>query len=268
MRGDAGLDARERTHEPPVNGRRPANLDAETAVLSAMLCDPGKALAAAQALCEDDFTKEPRQSIFRCARRLTLAGRPVDLVTVTDALSEEGQLSRIGGRDFVQSILDSVPAFSHVVDYFPILRRMSARRALVSAGERQIERVLRGDDPAEIAVDAGSELAAIGQRIDARPGAGVEPIEILDLAGDVVPPRWIIPGYIALDEVGPLAGDPGEGKTTLAADWCWSIATGRPSIGITPEITGPVIYFGEDCGVDETRRLFQRLGGSHPNLHV
>ena len=66
---------------------------------------------------------------------------------------------------------------------------------------------------------------------------------------DLPPPRPIIDGHIFADTLALIYGQPKAGKSFLSLALALSVASGKPWLGQTPEITGTVIYIvGEGVG--------------------
>lgn len=96
----------------------------------------------------------------------------------------------------------------------------------------------------------------------------LQPLEFLNLDGATSPPDWVIEPWMAKNEIGLIAAEPGVGKTLCGMDLCQAIAQGRDWWGFTPRITGPALYVNEEMATDRVKATLQRLGGSHPDLHV
>lgn len=103
-------------------------------------------------------------------------------------------------------------------------------------------------------------------------GEAASSITYLDLekiARDGIPPmRWILPGWLAEQDIAIIAGAAGIGKSTTVAALALALASGEPWCGIEPIEPVSVLYFDEEQGDDTTARLFLRLGKPHPNLRV
>ena len=69
------------------------DLQAEQAVLGAMLIDGGCISAVAQRLREEDFVLPEDRTIFRTLAAMDREGRPVDGLTAADALGASGELT-------------------------------------------------------------------------------------------------------------------------------------------------------------------------------
>ena len=85
----------------------------------------------------------------------------------------------------------------------------------------------------------------------------IQPFELLSDADleDLPPPEWLIEGTVPMNALVVVYGEPGSGKTFLALDWAYSIATGRDWCGFAVN-EGPVIYVAAE-GVSGLRNRAQ-----------
>lgn len=97
-----------------VNHLPPQNLNAEEAVLGAMLWSP-KAIAAAGevGLRTEDFYKPQHQDIHDAILRLHQAGQPVDTMTVTTQLRQDGTLDKVGGPVALTAMYEYTPSVAN-----------------------------------------------------------------------------------------------------------------------------------------------------------
>ncbi|MCI0372087.1 MAG: replicative DNA helicase [candidate division NC10 bacterium] len=110
----------------------PQNLEAEVAVLGAILQDNEALLKAIDALRPDHFYKDAHRRIFDAA--LTLFGRtePVDLITLTDELRRRGELEGVGGAAALAALLEAVPTAANVAYHARIVRDKALLRHLIA----------------------------------------------------------------------------------------------------------------------------------------
>src|SRR5256884_493363 len=112
----------------------PQNLEAEEAVLGAMLLSPGAIGAVSEVLDASDFYRESHAKIYRAALALYAKGEPVDAITLVDELEERGQLEAVGGRVRVHELAALVPATANAAHYARIVREMATLRGLIRVG--------------------------------------------------------------------------------------------------------------------------------------
>lgn len=140
-RRDARQQPRWMTHEPPrVDGRvPPSDLEAEAAVVSAVLLDPS-ALdvvlappdANAEPLAPEHFYGPANRLVFDACRALAVEGKPHDVVTVKNWLDAHGQLASVGGAAFLGQLVGgdiATPATVNVAAHARIvLEKWTLRR--------------------------------------------------------------------------------------------------------------------------------------------
>ncbi|MDQ0190928.1 replicative DNA helicase [Alicyclobacillus cycloheptanicus] len=125
---------RERTgaQDDPVLRLPPQHIEAEQAVLGAMLISSDAAAEAAEALEPEDFYRTNHQLIFTAMRNLYEQGQPVDVVTTTSALQTmDGALDRVGGVEYVATLAASIPTAQHIDQYIEIVREKALLRRII-----------------------------------------------------------------------------------------------------------------------------------------
>jgi hypothetical protein len=122
--------------KPSGDAQLPANIEAERAILGAVLCD-NRALAGVVAILSTvDFFHVHHKKIFLRMVQMHQAGTPIDLVTLSEALYSDGQLDEAGGAAYIASLSTPEYRVSNVADYARIVREKSVLRALVHQGEK------------------------------------------------------------------------------------------------------------------------------------
>ena len=118
----------------------PQNIDAERAVLGAMLmADGGKeAIPRVVETLGDDsarnvFYREAHQKMYVAILNLFERGEPADLLTITRELERTGELERVGGVPYIDEVIDSVPTAANVEYYAQMVRDEAVRRRLIQA---------------------------------------------------------------------------------------------------------------------------------------
>jgi replicative DNA helicase len=125
----------DRTADRAAAGRVPPHsLDAECAVLGAILLEPNALPRAIEALTPDCFYKAAHRTIFQAAIHLFERGDPVDMITVTDELRKMDRLAAIGGTVTLTSLLDSVATAANI-DYHAriVYDKYLSRRLITTA---------------------------------------------------------------------------------------------------------------------------------------
>jgi replicative DNA helicase len=99
----------------PSAGRVPPHdLDAEAAVLSAVMLSSEAFDRVAEFLRPEHFYSGANQRVFEAVLSLQSESRPVDVVTVAGWLRDKGLLQQIGGTPYLAQITDAIPTIAHV----------------------------------------------------------------------------------------------------------------------------------------------------------
>ena len=109
----------------------PHNIEAEQAVLGAVFLEPEALSRASEILMPDDFYRTSHQRIFGAMLKLSDKGEPIDLVTVTTALSNEKVLDEIGGVSYLSDLANSVPTAANIDYYSRIVEEKALLRRLI-----------------------------------------------------------------------------------------------------------------------------------------
>jgi replicative DNA helicase len=129
---------RDRPQEPPPpDGRIPPNdLDAEAAILSAVLIDPGAIDKVVQFLRPEHFYSEAHRRIFEAALELKEKSQPVDYIQVSSFLRDRDRLQQVGGLPFLTELLNVAPALANVEAYAKTVFDKARVRQVILAAHR------------------------------------------------------------------------------------------------------------------------------------
>ena len=254
----------------------PQNLEAEESVLGAMLVSEStiEPVRADVRLQGEDFYRDRHRTIYGAILDLSNDAAPVDVLTVSEALAQRGQLDDVGGRDVIASLAAKVPAPGSAAHYALIVKQNAMLRRLDATAKRIQQSIAERDgEPSELVAQAESELAQIAQEARESATAG-EAVRIVGAAE-----------FAAVDEPGaePLVGSDGEvlipqggdvmiygtggaSKTTFGLDGACHIAAGDNWLGASVprpakvgwiEAEGPRALFRRKVG-----RKLERWEGS------
>ena len=109
----------------------PQNIEAEQAVLGAMLIDKEAIAKATELLSADDFYREAHRVIFSAMLELYNKNEAVDMVTVTEILKRDNKLEDIGGIAYITSLANVVLTAANVKYHADIVAEKSVLRQLV-----------------------------------------------------------------------------------------------------------------------------------------
>ncbi len=125
----------------------PQNIEAEESVLGAMLVsEPTLTRVIDEVkLNAEDFYLEKHGLIFNCARDLYAASKPVDELSVAEALVQRNEIEPAGGKHYVSELAAKVPAAGNAKHYAEIVQQNSLLRRLLTAGQ-EIQGWVHGRD--------------------------------------------------------------------------------------------------------------------------
>ena len=109
----------------------PQNIEAEQAVLGAMLIDKKAIAKASEILTSSDFYREAHRVIFNAMLELYNKNEAVDMVTVTEILKRDNKLEDIGGLAYITSLANVVLTAANVKYHADIVAEKSVLRQLV-----------------------------------------------------------------------------------------------------------------------------------------
>ena len=113
----------------------PQDLDAEEAVLGAMMINDQAVLTASEIISDPgEFYREAHGTVYRAILALLARSEPIDAVTVSDELERMGALEQVGGRGFIFGLSSSVTVAANVKSHAQIVRDLSLLRRVAAAG--------------------------------------------------------------------------------------------------------------------------------------
>jgi len=146
--------------EKPVFDRiPPQNLEAEQAVLGAILLDSVAIITVMETLKPEDFYRQAHQFIFEAMVDLNGDNEPIDLITLTTRLQAKQQLAEIGGIQYLTELASAVPTAANVTYYAKIVEEKSMLRRLIRTATEIVTNGYAGSD------DIGILLGEAEQRI-------------------------------------------------------------------------------------------------------
>jgi replicative DNA helicase len=261
------MERRGRIREVPSGAEAarvpPHDLEAEKAVIGAMLVSEMAVAAVAERLTPEDFYSGVHRIIYGALTRLYSRGDPIDQLTLTNELRTVGEFEKVGGRAYVFQIVESVPTAANAGRYADIVRGKALLREIIDVGSRITEDAFGEPEDVSKALDGAEQLIyGVSNRTlrehlspvsELAPGA-LEMIQRLyEAEGEVT---GVETGFEDLDRLTTgfhksdlviLAARPAMGKTALALNAIWHAAS---------EKNMPVAIFSLEMSKEQ---LVQRL---------
>jgi replicative DNA helicase len=123
--------------QPPTTHVPPQNIEAEESVLGAMLVAEQTLTRVIDEvkLNASDFYLDKHRRIFDAVHDLYATSKPVDELSVSEALTQRNQIEDAGGRHYVSELAAKVPAAANAKHYAEIVQQNSLLRRLLGAGQ-------------------------------------------------------------------------------------------------------------------------------------
>ncbi len=254
----------------------PHSVEAEQSVLGGLMLDSTALDKIADLMTADDFYRQEHRLIFRQIVRLSEQAKPVDVITVAEALEIAGELDKVGGLPYLGGLAQNVPSAANIRRYGEIVRERSIMRKLAEVGTDIASSAYNptGRDAAQLLDEAESkvfEIAEAGSKgkqgfISMPPllSQVVERIETLYARDNPSDITGTATGFTDLDRMTSglqpgdlviIAGRPSMGKTALAINIAENVAMDSKL---------PVAIFSMEMGATQ---LAMRMLGSVGKLN-
>lgn len=143
----------------------PHNLEAEQAVLGAILLENDAIVAAAEHIGPEDFYRAAHQRIFEAMLQLNDEAEPVDLITLSTRLKDQDLLEEVGGIGYLTELANAVPTAANVAHYAQIIEEKALLRRLIRTATQIASSGYAGaEDVRELISDAERRILEISGR--------------------------------------------------------------------------------------------------------
>lgn len=208
----------------------PHSMEAEKALLGAILVNNAAFEKALEYVKPRDFFRRAHGAIFEaCSRLIDGQRRDVDLVTLKEELARVGELDECGGPAYIAALTDGVPRSSNVASYAQIVREQATLRRVIKLANGLLNDAYDAEKPsAEIITEADKGIIELqrggeaGKLLDLRETHTALYADLEHRAQNAGKLIGIETGFPSLNDL-TLGWQPGE-LIVLAA---------RPSIGKT-----------------------------------
>ncbi|MCG6867313.1 MAG: replicative DNA helicase [Gammaproteobacteria bacterium] len=249
----------------------PHSMEAEQSVLGGLVIDNNAWDQVADRIAEVDFYVYDHRVIFRAISELAEAGKPFDLVTLSDWLEQRKELSEASVMSYLGQLARDTPSAANIRAYADIVREKSVLRQLITVGTEIADSGFKteGQDTKALLDQAEQKVFAIADQ-GARAHQGFRSIStLLKSAVDRIdelyerddPITGLPTGFAEFDEKtsglqnGDLiivAGRPSMGKTAFAVNMAQYAAVKRNA--------AVAIFSMEMPGEQLTMRMLSSLG--------
>ncbi|MBI4704046.1 MAG: replicative DNA helicase [Deltaproteobacteria bacterium] len=245
--------------EPPVIAGRvpPHDLDAEAAVLAAVLLDREALDRVLETLQPEHFYSDANRIIYQGCQVLAQEGTPIDAVSVNSWLRDRQLIAQVGGPTYLAQLVDATPAVAHVAAHARSVREKWRLRRLIATCQRfaaegygdvgPVQEFIDGAEQAVYDLARTPETSTVLPLKDVLTSAFKQISEASE-RGDQI--TGLPTGFIDLDRktAGLHKGDllivaarPGMGKTSFVLNMAVNVAS--PRALVAPDAQGPA--YGE-----------------------
>ncbi|MFQ5741212.1 MAG: replicative DNA helicase [Acidobacteriota bacterium] len=142
----------------------PNSLEAERAVLGAVLLENSLFDQAAEILSVEDFFLSGHQQIFSRMSFLSASSQAIDLLTLKEEMEKEKVLDQVGGATYIASLVDGVPRLSNIEQYARIVKEKALLRKLIhSSNSILIKAFSNEQSPLQLLEEAEKAIFEISQ---------------------------------------------------------------------------------------------------------
>jgi replicative DNA helicase len=248
----------------------PTNLEAEQAVLAAVLMNNRALERVSEFLTASHFTHPAHQEIYKLAERQFAAGIPFDIITAKNYLEQQGVLESVGGVDYLTQLAGAGATVVNVDSYGRIIYENALRRSLIELGQKITEDAFVEDldnpvsNQIEMAEKSLFDLSVAGE-IERGPVAisgalrdALTEAEIAFKADGKL--SGLTTGIYALDksisglhhsDLIIIAGRPAMGKTTLGLNIAFNAASALMSGRANKNYKGAVVFFSLEMSASQ-----------------
>ncbi len=136
----------------------PHSLEAEQAVLGAMLLSGDAMVRALDLLRAEDFYHDVHRQVFEAMAELSATNTAADLITLTEALRAKGNLGDVGGATYLSQLASSTPTAANLEYHARIVEEKSLLRSLIRVSNRLLDRGYAGQDEVARLIDEAGEM--------------------------------------------------------------------------------------------------------------
>lgn len=136
----------------------PQSLEAEQAVLGAIILEGESITKAIEILSPEDFYREAHKKIYTSMLELFDKNEPIDLITITEHLKDKGELEDVGGLSYLSNLATVVPTSANIRYHAKLVREKALLRSLLRACTEIVTKVYEEPEDAEEMLDYAEKL--------------------------------------------------------------------------------------------------------------
>lgn len=245
----------------------PHSKEGEMMVLGSMLTNADSHKYTAERLKDEDFFFKEHKIIFKTMKAFSASKRQADVHIVCEELKRLGQLSAVGGPQYIVTLAQFAGTSANIEEYCEIVGEKSKLRKIIQFSEDLKKGALNNGESTKILTEFYDQSRRIQQSQSLKEKF---PFKYLDqhdqnflfdkpnpkpMLIDSLDQNGYRQGFLPKSVVGMLAGPGGVGKTHLLAQLALTIVTGTPWLG--------VYNTTEHCGPEKRGSVFLGFGENH-----
>ncbi|MEN2985818.1 MAG: replicative DNA helicase [Thermodesulfovibrionaceae bacterium] len=236
----------------------PQSIEAEQAVLGAVLLEGEAITKAIEVVSPEDFYRESHRKIYTAMLELFEKNEPIDLITLTDHLRDKAQLDEVGGLSYISHLATVVPTSANIRYHAKLVREKALLRSLIKACTEIITKAYEEPEDAEQMLDQAERL--IFEISEKRTTTNIYPMkDVIKQAFKIIESMYekktvitgVPSGFKDLDELTSgfqpgdfiiIGGRPGMGKTAFALNIAQHVGV---------ELGEPVAFFSLEMAKEQ-----------------
>jgi replicative DNA helicase len=131
----------------------PHSIEGEQCLLASMMLEKDIIGQCVGQIDRESFYQADHQIIFDVLLKLYELNKPVDVIILRDELMKRGLYEEIGGKEYLATLLSSVPSSAHGMHYAQIVREKALLRQLIAASNDVLRDAYAPQEKAELVLD-------------------------------------------------------------------------------------------------------------------
>ncbi|MBQ2371208.1 MAG: replicative DNA helicase [Muribaculaceae bacterium] len=161
----------------PSGKLQPQAVELEEAVLGALMLEKDAYTIVSDLLTPESFYEPRYQKIYEAINQLGFNQRPIDMLTVTEQLRQNGTLEEVGGAVFITELTARVQSAAHIEYHARIIAQKSlARRLITFTSHVQTKAFDEANDIDDLLQEAEGALFEISQTQLKRDVTQIDPV--------------------------------------------------------------------------------------------
>ena len=225
----------------------PCSLEAEQAVLGAILISPEVYEEVAETLSANDFYSDEHRQIYDSMTALYLKNTSLDLITLLEDIVSKNahydNTARNKTKEYLMCLSDNVPVIGNIKEYIKIIKEKSMRRKLIDVSSEIVKMAKEDTANTDIIIDKAEQMIfSLAQIIMPQNNSHVKNI-LIDVLDDLkdTETRGLSTGFSSIDNVigGMNGGElivigarPSMGKTAFAMNMAINVVSKNKTVQI------------------------------------